>query len=126
MEKRLTYLQAIRKHCLWCCCDSAPEVRECESTDCALHPYRMGHYPEVKPDKSPLKSIRDYCKDCAVEGIPRLCDDSKCELHEYRMGHNPGLKGKRKNNLSSSRNSRTKELCEELQAENPSVSENHI
>ena len=102
MEKRLTYLQAIRKHCLWCCCDSAPEVKECESTDCALHPYRMGRKPEVRPARSTLKSIRDYCKDCAIEENPRLCVDSQCELHEFRMGHNPTLKGRGKGKHSLS------------------------
>lgn len=40
-----TPVKAIRAHCIWCMCGSYKEVRYCQSIDCALHPYRMGHRP---------------------------------------------------------------------------------
>lgn len=48
MNRELGYrtpMSAIRAKCLDCCCDSANEVRLCSSTDCPLHPYRLGHSP---------------------------------------------------------------------------------
>ena len=41
-------LQAIRKHCLKCCCGEAYEVRNCTSIDCDLWWYRMGSNPSRK------------------------------------------------------------------------------
>lgn len=38
-------MRAIRAKCLECCCDQPTEVRLCESKDCPLWPYRMGHNP---------------------------------------------------------------------------------
>jgi hypothetical protein len=43
-EKHLTPLKAIRQHCL-SCGNRPSEVRKCQSTECALHRYRMGHNP---------------------------------------------------------------------------------
>ena len=50
MEKRLTPVKAIRAKCLDCCGGFAPEVRRCEVTSCALHPYRMGHRPKLEAE----------------------------------------------------------------------------
>jgi len=42
-EVELTPMRAIRFKCLDCCCWDNEEVRNCELTECSLHPYRMGH-----------------------------------------------------------------------------------
>lgn len=39
-------LKIIRKHCLWCSCDSAQEIKNCKIKDCLLRPYRFGKDPE--------------------------------------------------------------------------------
>ena len=47
-EKRLTPLQAIHEHCLWCAGspDTPEDVESCKNAKfCALHPYRTGHRP---------------------------------------------------------------------------------
>ena len=44
--KIFTPIKAIRKKCLECCFGSYKEIRECEVTGCALHPYRMGRRPD--------------------------------------------------------------------------------
>jgi hypothetical protein len=38
-------VKIIRKHCLQCMGDSPSYVRECDTTDCACYPYRMGKNP---------------------------------------------------------------------------------
>ncbi len=38
-------LKAIHKKCVECSGDNQKEVKHCEITDCALHPYRFGHNP---------------------------------------------------------------------------------
>ena len=40
--------KAIRAKCIDCCCGNAAEVRACEITDCALHPFRFGKNPYHK------------------------------------------------------------------------------
>ena len=87
-EAPYSRLRAIRLYCLWCCNDSPKEVRLCPSTNCSLHPLRMGKRSELAP--SPKLAIRDRCKDCSesVGGI-RNCDRLDCALHPYRMGHCP-------------------------------------
>ena len=47
MNKTLTPLKAIRQHCL-VCAGRPKDVRECPSTECSLHAYRMGHNPARK------------------------------------------------------------------------------
>ena len=44
----MTPLKAIRAKCLECCCDSTYEVKMCESRDCSLWQYRLGHNPNRK------------------------------------------------------------------------------
>lgn len=41
----MTPMQAIRQHCLDCCCDQPKEVRLCTCFQCALYPFRMGKNP---------------------------------------------------------------------------------
>lgn len=80
--------RSIRKHCLWCVCDSSMEVRLCPSTNCPLHPLRFGKRSPLAPH--PLKSIRAKCKDCApsLKDI-RSCEMKDCALYPYRMGRRP-------------------------------------
>ena len=40
--ERLTRSQAIRAKCLDCCCGYAPEVKNCQVTNCPLWNFRMG------------------------------------------------------------------------------------
>lgn len=54
--KTLTPLQAVRKYCLWCCCDQASEVSLCFATECLLWDWRHGKKPG--PGLSTLKVIR--------------------------------------------------------------------
>ena len=42
----MTPMQAIRQHCLDCCCDQPKEVRLCTCFQCALYPFRMGKNPQ--------------------------------------------------------------------------------
>lgn len=50
MDKPLTPLQAVRRYCMQCCCDSSYEVRLCPSQSCPLYPFRLGHNPSRKMD----------------------------------------------------------------------------
>lgn len=50
--KKLTYKLAVRAHCLQCCCGSPSEVKNCNITSCALHPFRLG-----KPPKKPVNAL---------------------------------------------------------------------
>jgi len=54
-------LGACRKYCLWCCCDSAVEVRLCSSTDCSLHPMRFGRRPRPD-DKAPAPNGSEHLR----------------------------------------------------------------
>ena len=44
-ENSLTPVQAIRAHCLDCCCGSPKEVRFCPNIQCTLYPFRLGKNP---------------------------------------------------------------------------------
>ncbi len=46
-EGRTTPTQAIRLHCLECCCGSWREVELCQVPRCALWPWRFGSRPET-------------------------------------------------------------------------------
>ena len=92
--KHVGPLRSIRLYCLWCCNDSAPEVRACSVEDCALFTRRLGKGP--KDGKSVLKVIRAKCLDCSGGNGAnvRSCWDKECSLYRFRMGKNPALKGK--------------------------------
>ena len=47
-------VKAIREKCLDCCAGQIVEVRECPSTHCALHPFRLGKNPYRKVVKREL------------------------------------------------------------------------
>ena len=38
-------VKAIRAKCIDCCCGSTAEVKECQATECPLHPFRFGKNP---------------------------------------------------------------------------------
>src|SRR5215831_147637 len=44
-SKYVSPLQAVRRHCLWCCDGSANEVRLCAATGCPMYPFRFGRRP---------------------------------------------------------------------------------
>ena len=46
-DKLPTPLQAIRKHCINCA-GRLKEIRECATTECSLHRFRMGRNPARK------------------------------------------------------------------------------
>ena len=45
---RTTPIRAIREKCLDCCAGNKTEVRLCPSASCSLHPFRMGHNPNIQ------------------------------------------------------------------------------
>ena len=53
--KHLSPLKAIRQHCL-ACAKRPKYVRLCDTPDCYLFPFRMGHNP-ARNGISPLKSV---------------------------------------------------------------------
>lgn len=47
-ENRATPMEAIRKHCMECCCGLWSEVERCHSPHtCTLWPFRFGQRPET-------------------------------------------------------------------------------
>jgi hypothetical protein len=93
-EKILSPLKTIRRHCLDCCCGQIGEVNLCPSEDCALYPYRFGRGPEVKPQLTPLRSIKGKCLDCSGTAQEATeCWNDTCVLYPYRNGSNPNRRG---------------------------------
>lgn len=117
-------LRAVRAKCLSCmggiaepfdtidgehfeCHRPFKAVKECATTRCALHSYRLGTYAPGTSEKDVLKAIRAFCFGClAGEGdqvrrggskhnrsrptsLTRLCSVSDCELYALRTGKNP-------------------------------------
>ena len=41
----MTPLKAVRKKCLWCCCNQPKEVKLCQIEDCPLFQFRLGKNP---------------------------------------------------------------------------------
>ena len=87
--------KAIRKHCLWCCKDQAPEVRLCPDDECPLWPWRMGNRQFAPAGTmSSLKSIRARCLECADTPMKvEQCSFEDCSLYPYRLGKNPARRG---------------------------------
>jgi len=84
-------LEAIRAFCLWCCGESAAEVRKCPATGCAFFSYRSGKITPATAS-SLLKAIEARCLDCKPDGAAD-CDASQaykshpsCPCWPYRMG----------------------------------------
>ena len=47
--KRISPIQAIRRHCQECVCWVAKEVELCQSPNCCLFPFRFGKDPGARP-----------------------------------------------------------------------------
>lgn len=56
--KKLTPIKAIRAKCLDCSNYQPSEIRNCEITDCALWPYRMGTNPARKGKGGDIQKTR--------------------------------------------------------------------
>ena len=76
--------KAIRERCLNCVGWIPSEVRGCDFTDCALHPYRMGSGKHDANERA--KAIRRYCLQCCLDQPTevRLCPCTDCSLYPYR------------------------------------------
>ena len=82
-------VKAIRAKCFTCIgAATKGDVRKCDFTDCALHPFRFGKDPyrgKPKPEGylPPLKAIRAECLDCCCGSAHevRLCG-LECPRHE--------------------------------------------
>lgn len=89
-----TPLVSIRRRCLDCRGGSRKDVRECQFTNCPLHPYRLGRRPpKGTAARTPLRSIRAFCLSC-MNGQPgeiRRCDQKSCPFWPFRMGKRPKL-----------------------------------
>lgn len=91
----MTPLQSLRSYCLWCCGESAKEVRLCPSPKCVLYPYRLGTIPKGA-SRQLTKVIKSRCRECCER--PKDCDAGKpymmhppCHLWPFRMGRNPNV-----------------------------------
>ena len=76
--------KAIRERCLNCVGWIPSDVRKCDFTDCALHPFRMGTGKQDAADRA--ASIRKYCLQCTNDQPTevRLCPCRDCSLYPYR------------------------------------------
>jgi hypothetical protein len=76
--------RAIRERCLNCVGWIPSEVRNCDFTWCALHPFRMGTAPQDAQKRS--KAIRKYCLQCCCDQSEevRLCPVRDCSLYPFR------------------------------------------
>lgn len=77
--------QAIRERCLNCVGWIPGEVRNCDFTWCALHPYRMGNGRQDPRKRS--QAIRNYCLQCCNDQPieVRLCPCRDCSLYPFRL-----------------------------------------
>lgn len=76
--------KAIRERCLNCVGWIPSEVRNCDFTWCALHPYRMGIGKQDATGR--VAAIRKYCLQCCNDQPVevRLCPCRDCSLYPYR------------------------------------------
>jgi len=78
--------KAIAEKCLNCSGFELTGRRDCRSTECQLHPYRLGL---GKCDSSARNvAIRSYCRDCCMDGngyLVSVCSSPDCPLYPYRM-----------------------------------------
>ena len=65
-------VKAIRAKCLDCCCGNSAEVKLCPSTDCALHPFRLG--------KNPYRAARKMSEEEKAKCIERLSKGRKAAV----------------------------------------------
>ncbi|GAB6177490.1 hypothetical protein JCM16814_23810 [Desulfobaculum senezii] len=77
------------------CAGSCSEVKKCDSTDCPLHPYRLGKRVKLEDRGegylTPMEAIRAYCLECCGGYMKevRLCPAKKCPARQYRFGMHP-------------------------------------
>ena len=50
--RKITPMKAIRHKCLDCQNNHYSFVKNCDSTDCPLYPYRLGHRPRLRGSDS--------------------------------------------------------------------------
>lgn len=76
--------KAIRERCLNCVGWMSCEVRICDFTMCALHPYRMGTGAQDARKRS--QAIRNYCLQCCNDQSTevRMCPCRDCSLYPFR------------------------------------------
>jgi len=77
--------RAIRENCLNCSGWNTVEVKNCQHTDCPLHPYRLGEGSQNP--KARAKAIRDYCLWCMNGNAQEVgkCVTRTCPLFPYRQ-----------------------------------------
>jgi hypothetical protein len=87
---RLDQRKAIPHFCLGCCDFVRHRVVDCVSTDCILHPYRLGPRQGTRSSREArARVIIRYCTDCSgVNGVTRdQCDAKVCALFPHRNGN---------------------------------------
>jgi hypothetical protein len=82
--KYLNRRKAIREKCLNCAGWCLAEIRDCDLTECTLHPYRTGNGNQAA--KSREKAIRDYCLWCCAGKHIAVtqCAAKDCPLFAFR------------------------------------------
>jgi hypothetical protein len=78
IRQKVSRKKAIKDFCLWCCCSSQLEVRECLNDDCALHKVRKSSLSSK--GLSLKRIIRDKCFNCSNTKT-RNCEETSCALH---------------------------------------------
>ena len=56
-NKTLTPVKAIRAKCLDCTNNQYTEIKECNITNCSLHPYRFGKRPKKDNDNQMVNEV---------------------------------------------------------------------
>jgi hypothetical protein len=82
----LSRRKAIREKCLNCTGWIPKEVRNCDSADCPLHPYRSGkgkQDPDLRQDA--IRTMCGWCTDDQPDEI-RNCPAKDCPLYTFRLG----------------------------------------
>ena len=82
--KHLNRRKAIRERCLMCSAWNVVEVRNCELTDCALYPFRLG--TGKQDPKARDRAIRNYCMWCCADQKLEVarCHLTDCPLFYFR------------------------------------------
>jgi len=93
--KQLNRRKAIRERCLMCSALNVAEVRNCELTDCALYPFRMGTGKQDPKERD--RAIRAYCLWCCCGQKHEVerCHLTDCSLYYFR---NWGARKRQKSN----------------------------
>ncbi len=81
---RTTPIRAIREKCLDCCAGNKTEVRLCPSASCSLHPYRLGHNPNIQRKR--LQRTKTGADDGTGATIPVQGKEGKYPLTDAIFG----------------------------------------